>query len=379
MDELKIYKGLGTADMREDLIDFLNYTFGYNGFDSGFLQNYPKLYNPEYNPCEHNYVVTENNKLKAAVGVYPRTLSVLGTEISLYGIGNVGVHPCSRSKGYMKDLMDMAIQDMIREGADMSDLGGLRQRYQYFSYEVAGIRHWFHFDNTSMRHCFRDVPFKALQFVAVDKNSPILPQIIDLYNNNPFHVIRSDDQFFDIVSTGRRTLHAIFDGERFVGYFLSELSELRLVSLDDFNDVMRNYVAAYGKARLALPAHETEWIDACYKICHSFDMHNDQNYTIFHYKKVIESFMKLKASRLPLFDGTLTLQIHGICGTETLTIRVCEGNPSVDFTNKKPDIILEHTEAVSFLFGLSSPARQKHALAAAWFPLPLMLNMIDHV
>ena len=41
---MQIYKGIGTDHCdHEDLIDFLNYVFGMNGFDSGFYRLLPKL------------------------------------------------------------------------------------------------------------------------------------------------------------------------------------------------------------------------------------------------------------------------------------------------------------------------------------------------
>ena len=116
MSDIKIYKGRGTADMREDFLDFINLVFGFNGRDKDFLKFLPKLYKEEYAPCENNYVVTENGKLKAAIGVFPRAMQVLDETLSVHGVGNVAVHPNSRSKGYMKDLLYQAVQDMIDSG-----------------------------------------------------------------------------------------------------------------------------------------------------------------------------------------------------------------------------------------------------------------------
>ena len=53
-----IYKGRGNASMHADFVDFINYVFGFNGNDRDFIKLLPKLYKPEYHPCENNYVVT---------------------------------------------------------------------------------------------------------------------------------------------------------------------------------------------------------------------------------------------------------------------------------------------------------------------------------
>ena len=128
----EIYKGRGNSAMHADFIDFINYVFGFNGNNQEFIKLLPKLYKPEYLPCENNYVVTEDGKLKAAIGVFPRKLDVMGTVLKVDGVGNVAVHPYSRSKGYMRELLHTAVDEMIASGTDMSDLGGLRQRYGYF-------------------------------------------------------------------------------------------------------------------------------------------------------------------------------------------------------------------------------------------------------
>jgi len=380
MDNLKIYKGRGSADMRDDFLDFINLVFGFNGNDKDFLKLLPKLYKEEYNPCENNYVVTENGKLKAAIGVFPRTMQVLDETLSVHGVGNVAVHPYSRSKGYMKDLLYQAVQDMIDSGADLADLGGLRQRYQYFSYENAGVLYRFDFSHTSMRHCFGSQPVKNMTFAAVtDEKDSVLEKIRALHDTRAMRMQRPAEQFFDIVRSWQETLYAILEGERFVGYFIGGLGELTLCDMADFYDVLRNYVAQRGSVTLSLALHETEMIEASYKICSYVSMGMDQNYSIFNYRKVVGTFLKLKASRIPLADGVLTVQINGIAGTENLKISVTDGKPMVENTEEAPQVVLEHKEAVSFFFGMVSPARTVCPVAAAWFPLPLRIDSADHV
>ena len=124
MSDPILYKGRGTPEMYDDLMDFMNYVFGFNGNEKDFKKLLPKLYKPEYDPCYSNYVVTENGKLKAAIGAFDSDLSVDGEILKSRVIGNVAVHPYSRSKGYMKDCMRLALRDMIEDGVDFSILGG---------------------------------------------------------------------------------------------------------------------------------------------------------------------------------------------------------------------------------------------------------------
>ena len=191
---------------------------------------------------------------------------------------------------------------------------------------------------------------------------------------------RPAEQFFDIVRSWQKTLYVILEGERFVGYCIDSLDELTLADADaDFVEVLRSYVAKRGNVTLHLPLHETVMIEKSYRICSHFSMGNDQNYSIFRYKKVLGAFLKLKAAVLPLMDGELNVQIDGIAGREMLKITVKDGVPSVDDTEDAPQVILEHKEAASFFFGLVSPARTLCPVAAAWFPLPLRMDSADHV
>ena len=41
MEELKIYKGRGKAEMRDEFLDFINLVFGFNGNDKDFLKTPP--------------------------------------------------------------------------------------------------------------------------------------------------------------------------------------------------------------------------------------------------------------------------------------------------------------------------------------------------
>lgn len=139
MADTIIYKGRGNAEMYDDYMDFINYVFGFNGNEQDFKKLLPKLYNPECDPCYNNYVVTENGKLKAAIGAFDSEVAVGGEVLKCRGIGNVAVHPYSRSKGYMIDCMNMALSDMVKDGVDYSILGGQRQRYNYFGFDYIGV------------------------------------------------------------------------------------------------------------------------------------------------------------------------------------------------------------------------------------------------
>lgn len=381
--ETKIYRGRGDGIDREDYLDFINYVFGFNGSDDDFQKLLPKLYKPEYSPCENSYVVTEDGKLRAAVGVFVREQSVCGEWLSVHGVGNVAVHPYARSRGYMRELMHMAVDDMIASGADYSDLGGRRQRYGYFSYESAEPVWEFTIDQTNARHCFRDMPLREIAFREVtDPDDPALDRMVALHEKQPLYMKRDRAAFLDICRSWGRKLYEITDGSYgFAGYRIGEMDELLLADESDFYAVVRAYLADHRDMRLAVPLYNTDRIAAASLICEHSSLHDGAKCTVFHFEKVVRAFLNLKAQSLPntMCDGALTVLVHGIAGDERFTITLRDGVPTVEKSDKTPDMVLEHKEAVAFFFGVMSPERMKNACAAAWFPLPMHEDSADHV
>lgn len=381
--EKYIYKGRGTGMDREDYLDFINYVFGFNGNDEDFLKLLPKLYKTEYQPCENSYVVTEDGKYKAAIGVFVREQNVCGETLSVHGIGNVAVHPYARSRGYMRELMHMAIDDMIVSGADYSDLGGRRQRYGYFSYESAEPMWEFTMDQTNARHCFRDLPLRTIAFREItDPDDPVIEKMVALHEKQPLYMKRGRAAFLDICRSWNRKLYAITDGQYgFVGYRIGEMDELILTDESDLYAVLRAYLENHDEMHLTVPLYHTDRITALSRICEHSSFRDGARCTVFHFEKVVRAFLSLKAQSLPhtMGDGALTVLVHGIAGDEQFTVAMRGGVPTVEKTDRTPDMVLDHREAVAFFFGAISPERMKHTCAAAWFPLPMYVDSADHV
>ena len=81
----------------EEIVDFANYVFSHSGGKTDFPSLLPKLYKREYNTMENHYIVKENGKIKAIVGVFSMDLMVLDKKLKVGGIGTVSVHPYSDS------------------------------------------------------------------------------------------------------------------------------------------------------------------------------------------------------------------------------------------------------------------------------------------
>ncbi len=381
MSEPVIYKGRGNSEMYDDLMDFLNYVFGFNGNESDFKKLLPKLYNPECDPSYANYVVTENGKLKGAVGAFDFEQSVCSTTLKVRGIGNVAVHPYSRSKGYMIDCMNMALSDMVKDGVDYSILGGRRQRYNYFGFESIGSEYSLHINSNNIRYVYGDSPLPELEFKNVTSDdSELLDKMYELHASRPQHVVRPREKFLDICHTWQAPLVSILRDKKFIGYYIGGITELLLVDPNDFSDFIRNYVSRHGKVNLHIPAWDSEILDRAAEICENISLSHCDMFNIFNYKRVVSAFLNFSASTTSLADGEITVNIHGYAGDESLLIYVENGVPFVEEYSGKCDLTLDHREAMTFFFGIYSKNRAKTPSAVrSWFPLKLFVENADHV
>ncbi|MBQ2546383.1 MAG: GNAT family N-acetyltransferase [Clostridia bacterium] len=381
MSDPILYKGRGTPEMYDDLMDFMNYVFGFNGNEKDFKKLLPKLYKPEYDPCYSNYVVTENGKLKAAIGAFDSDLSVDGEILKSRGIGNVAVHPYSRSKGYMKDCMRLALRDMIEDGVDFSILGGQRQRYQHFGFEHAGQQISVGVDRGNLRRAFENVPLTPLEFRDVNADdADLLDRIHALHAAKPVHTVRPRASFYDIACSWRSSLTAILRDGDFRGYFIGGLGELTLADPEDTVDVVRNYVAQRGDVHLSFPVWETDLLARITRFGGGISFDHCEMFNILNYPHVIAALLRFKAKREELGDGELSLFIRGFAGDVSVRIAVKNNEVSVEEGASDCALALGHLEAISFLCGLWSPHRLALSPAVrSWFPLPLFVDGADHV
>jgi predicted N-acetyltransferase YhbS len=387
MGEVKVEFLKGNDAMQDEFIDFVNYVFHMNGKDNDFYRVLPKLYKKECHPCESNYVTLENGRIVAAVGSFPGQLSVCGTTLSYYGVGNVAVNPYSRSKGYMKKLMNMAVEDMLQEDVDFTLLTGRRNRYSYFSYEIAGRKYCLWMDESNVKHSKYAEGSKGYEFRKVsEQDSEILGRISELQEKQPFHYIRSREKTYDILMTWQPVIYAIFEHEVFTGYLVlydnNTVKEILLEQPLKIREAVAAFVTKEKKEGVTfeLPEFQRNYIDALTELSENVSIQVGENFSVFHYDKVIEAFLKLKSLTDPLADGEVTLLIHGKRADERIHIKVEGGQISVTQTEESADYEFNHTEAMEFLFHSYSTLRNQAAQhIQTWFPLSIYIYPADLV
>lgn len=381
------YKGLGKKSEAQQLIAELNDIFFSEEPNKNFMHLLPKLYKEKYNPAENNVIIKEGDKIKAAVGCYPVPVVAAGRKLRILGIGNVGVSKDCRRKGYMIDLMNMALDMMIKEDYDYSLLGGQRQRYEYFGYVPAGVSLHFNINKgniSRLRNGNLETPFTAKRITEGD--SEVLAQVKKFYDAVPFHAERSEEDMLDFLESWDCVAYAVYGGDELKGYFAYEskgnLSEIRVAETEDMLDfllcamnVMESEFVTFNA-----PMFDTAVCDYMSKICCGMSVCHVDQVNILNYGRFIEAFLAIKAERMNLCSGTLNVLVHGYKRDENLSITVDGKNVTVAETDAKPDFELSHMEAIPFFAGNYSAKRLSlPAFAQNWFPVDFFNYQQDNV
>lgn len=135
----------------EEFDTFMRYVERAFGHSKGFFQRaYPHLYQPTEEACSWAYVIEEDGEIVSHVGLYPIETVTAGVHLKIGGIGAVSTAPKSRGKGYMTQLLQHVIREMRRIGYPVSWLGGDRQRYNSFGWELASPVYTLRFSRRSL-------------------------------------------------------------------------------------------------------------------------------------------------------------------------------------------------------------------------------------
>lgn len=191
----------------EELIDFINYVFSHSGGAVDFPSLLPKLYKNK-DKAKYHYIIKGDNKIRGVVGAFPFTLSLLDENINVVGIGTVAVHPYSKGQGYMKKLMNKAIEEMKSENVDISVLSGYRQRYEYFGYEPCGEQITFNIQDLNINYKKNELMDKSISIKLMDENNAyIVEEAYELHSKKSVKVVRKKEEFLDVLKSWNSYFH----------------------------------------------------------------------------------------------------------------------------------------------------------------------------
>jgi len=352
-----VFRKAVSADM-PDIVDFANYVFSYDHTNHDFRTLLPKLFGETQDTAACHFLAVQEHpdRIRACVGSYPISMHVLGEPLRVAGIGTVSVHPYARRSGYMRKLMQMALQEMQDAQVDMACLGGIRQRYAYFGFEQAGPTPYFSMDSRyGLRHCLADVDTDHVQLLTDSAMRPYLPQMQALYARQPLYVDRLPD-FETSARSWRYEVCAILISRQFAGYLVfnpksADISEWYMLDYGQTLPVLKAYGLQHRNQEFTVsPAvYQTELIRQLEPVCEGISTQTCCNFAVFNFEKVIRLFLRLKASCTPLLPGSLTVHIQDR-GKFRLTV-TREGQCDVAVTDGPCDITVDYRTALKLLYG----------------------------
>ena len=358
-----------------------------------FITLLPKLYKKEYKPWENNYCVWEDGVLKAAVGMYVYDAEIAGEAVRVGGIGNVAVARDCRRKGYMKLAMDCAMDAMKAAGCDIGELGGQRQRYQFWGFERGGIAASASFSEKNLRHAFGEnelaAGWRAGAVTPEDKDA--IAQVQAMIEAAPLHYKHDPAVFYDHLCSWNELPHAVWkDGAVEAFFTLSrDRKYLNQFVLRDEANLEMALRAAYAampegekfgrRIGMSIPMWRTGLLRLAEEVAEDCEPDDTGMYTILNWEKALGALMKLQALCKPLPDGGICVHIQGWAGEESLCISVKEGVPCVAKCDCAPEKTLTHLEAIRYFLAPYTTLRAGDVLAQCWFPLPLGFMGIDTV
>lgn len=366
----------------EDILDFANYVFSQAHTPHDFMTLIPKVYGRGHSCEDFHYLAMEDHRIKGMVAAYPHTYTVAGIPLNTRFIGTVSVHPYARGKGYMKQLMKNVKEDMIHDGVDIAFLGGQRQRYQYFGYEIGGTTVQMQLSKTNFRHALKDHDDLISLLPVEAEDTELIEELYGYYTQRTIQG-RSLDEFYECMCNWRSTPYAVIQDTTCIGYLCvsedgSAIHEVELSDPSLLPYVLRAHMQQHSidEVQIFVAPYEVEKIRILEPIAERTSLIENEQFQIFNYSKVLKALLTLKATHTRLEDGDFVL---GISENGRFHIHVQEQKVTVTETDEAPDWCLSSLEAVRKLTTpqLLYQPPQDIVLPRGWFPLSFCMAALD--
>ncbi len=364
----------------DELLAFFNDGFGYP-HDEGFDKLLPVMWRRDDLHMGHHLAIRESGKIIAALGVYPLTVHIAGKELLFATCGNVATAKEHRGKNCMRELMFAAMDELDRIGADVARLGGQRQRYERYGFEIVGTKRTY----TLTQKNLAEKPRPALDFVPVERtDAAVLDFTRVLQTSEPFYVDRGGrEDLYDILCAWKNQPYLAKKADGTPVGVLSvsadhkTVAEVYASSAEEKYEILQAWMWTRGVYALtgSCLAWERELARLIGRDCENMTVSGATQCRIMNWEKLCDALMKLDPSR------TEDPFVLGIDGYDTLRFA---GN-SCEKTDDTPDLVLDRLTAARFLLGWDDPVSvadvppEKRCVVRARFPLCMGWNGQDRV
>ena len=360
---------------RAAVIATANRVFRGAGAEIDFEADIPKVYGPEQETSDLQYIaVDENRKIHALIAMLPNRIHVGPDNLKCGYIGTVSVIPESRGQGHMKELMRLWEEEMRAAGTDLAILDGQRQRYQYFGYVPGAPQYTFTISRRGVNHALRELDTGGASFRAMEARTEEEARAKALQESLPY---RMERPLFACWCRSYRYQPWVFlkDG-RFAGYAVSDaerkhIAEIHPEKTGDLDLMLKTWMeeTRLKEAELTVPEWDSAAVRRLADWAEDAALSPAAKIRIFNWKHVTEVMLKLKASFQPLDDGEAGFSVEG----QAFTVRVRNNRVTVADGADSP-LRLDALEAGKLFL---APFPIGSGIPGSWFPLPFSVQKPD--
>ncbi len=372
-----------TANDYDELLSFLNEVFDYSK-DKGFDLLLPVMWVRDDEHMGKHLVLRDNEKIVAALGIYPLKTNIMGEELLFATCGNIGTLESYRGKGLMSQLLDTAMDEMRKMGVDAARLGGQRQRYERYGFEPAGIKHTYRLDRKNIAE-----KTSAISFTPIESDSTeALSFAIKLQHSESQYVDRGNTlEFYKTASAWYNKPYLATDKDgKAVGILCTsndkkEIAELYGLDTNVKYDILKAWIInnELSSVNYVGLGFDNELARLIIRDCAVVSVQHASQFKIMNWERVVNAVLKLKYRTSTPPDGSLSIKITD-CGT----LLYCDGRFTMTDLSDA-DVTLDCLTATRLIFGPLPPEtvcivpNKKSSLFNSLFPLPLSWNGQDRV
>lgn len=377
------------AGEMQALSAMLNTAFTGDPDSRHFEDGLPKMWVDDDAHMARHIAVFEDGVMAGAVGIYPYNVTIGAKSLRFATVGNIGVLREYRGRGYMRLLMDAAMDTLASQKIDVSRLGGLRTRYERYGYEMCGTNYVIRLSKRNAEEAYPGGT--GITFVPVtQEDSGALSLIRAMYGASSIACDRGDnrDLYRTLCAWKNRPYLAYKDG-RPIGYLCASpdgasVAEHGAADAPLHTEMLCAWVR--GIDAYEIRAEVYPWDPALCRsvmaICETFTAIPATQCKVLSWDRFTDALLGLRARTAPLTHGRVSLSIRD---WGTLVMEADADGTRAYRTAAPEDDTLDALTAARMLFGMTPPAlcaplsEEKLRLLSAWLPLPFSWNGQDRV
>lgn len=369
-----------TAADYEELIAFLDTCFG--EASPSFRLQAPGNLQPTDASLGMMRAIRRQGRLAAVAGLFPRTLIMGEQQLAVSGVGCVATAPRWRGEGLMTELMEHLVAASDAARVPVSALGGHRQRYRRWGYEICGQQLQVQMTAADLRQGPGKLPSVTLEPAGPGD----LTTLQALHETQPLRVARKPELHLLRLRNWQCEPWLALDEDGIPVGYLSGRREDGLVSelvADEVGHglaILRDWQALVEQPlSLSLPPLPTPLNQAICELAEAVQLVPSANWRLHDWAPVVEAALELRHQLQPLPEGGVTM---GLLDGPSYALRVDGDRASCTPFGGEPEVRLDAWRLSRLLFGPTPPSLVMELPPAAgllqsWCPLPLWLPKPD--